>query len=267
MRDIQGTLRLCESLVNNPRIALLVDALTIYATVTEEEETEEGSDSEEEEESSPELPDGYWSSVAGALAQATNLRYLNWHITNGASANVAWTLDNCTFQLRGFHCDLNWDDHLVSFLNRQRKLGDLYLLDYNDIGDPSIPAASTSATEALPSISLEHHPTAFPDLSILECTFSEAAVAMIPRRPVVCLKTCFSRTKLDEKKEEATHLLSKIRQSTRPIRSLDLADSEYTATFSMELLNLIVSSRATSSELRYLGTLFLPISGAQVSGD
>lgn len=265
MRDIQGTLRLCESLVNSPRIALLVDALTVYATAVDEE-SEEGSDSEDEEESGPELPDGYWSSVAGALAQARNLRYLNLHITNGASASVAWTLEDCSFQLQGFHCDLNWDDRLVSFLSKQRKLRDLYLLDYSDVGDPSI-SASTSTAAAPSSISLQHHTTAFPDLSILECTFSEAAAAMIPQRPVTRLKTCFSRTKLDEKKEEAENLLSKIRQSTSPIRSLDLADSEYTATFSMDLLSLIVSSRATSSELRYLGTLSLPISGVQVSGD
>src|SRR5262249_19138436 len=159
MRDIQGTLRLCESLVNNPRIALLVDALTVYAAVTEEEAADEGSDSEEEEESSHELPDGYWSSIAGALTQTTNLRYLNLHITNTASANVAWTLDNCTFQLQSFHCDLDWDNRLVSFLNRQRKLSDLYLLDYSDLGGPSTPTSS-SITQAPQALSLQLHPTA-----------------------------------------------------------------------------------------------------------
>ncbi|XP_006457658.1 hypothetical protein AGABI2DRAFT_189104 [Agaricus bisporus var. bisporus H97] len=265
MGDIQGTLQLCKSLANNHRIALLVYALTLYAAVTEEE-SEESSDFEGEEESCHELPDEYWSSVAGALAQATNLRYLNMHITSNTSANVAWTLDNCTFQLQGFHCDLSWNDHLVSFLNRQRKLSDLYLLDYSDVGDPLAPTSSpstTATTQALSTSSLSLDPTAFPHLSILECTFSEAALAMIPQRPVTRLKTCFSRTRLEEKKEEATILLSKVRQSTRYIRSLDIGDSEYTTAFSMELLSLITSSPATSSELRYLGTLFLPISGTQ----
>lgn len=262
MRNVQETLLLCNTLSNTPRIALLVDALTIYATAGEEVVTED-SDSEEEEESSHELPDGYWSSVARALEQTTNLRYLNMHITNSASANVAWTLDNCTFQLKGFHCDLNWDNHLVSFLNKQTKLNDLYLLDYIDLGDPSTSAAQALATESLTSL----HPSAFPDLSTLECTFSEAAAVITPSRPITRLKTCFSRTQLPEKRAEMTLLLSKIRQSTRPIRSLDLADSKYTTSFSMELLSSIVNSRATSSELRYLGTLVLPISGREVSGD
>ncbi|KAF9448780.1 hypothetical protein P691DRAFT_800280 [Macrolepiota fuliginosa MF-IS2] len=258
MRNFRESFLLSRTLSTTKRIASLVDALTIYTTA-EDEAVSEDSDSEEEE-SNHDLPDEYWGYIAQALEHTTNLRYLNMHVANSANANAAWTLDNCSFQLKGFHCDLNWDKHLVSFLNKQVKLNDLYLLDYVDVSGPSTPTTSAPNPEESSASLL---PSAFPNLSTLECTFSEAAVVIVPHRPITRLKICFSRTQLPEKREEMTLLMSKIRQSTRSLRSLDIADSEYTTSFSMELLSSIVNSRATSSELRYLGTLVLPISGRE----
>ncbi|KAJ3575503.1 hypothetical protein NP233_g1059 [Leucocoprinus birnbaumii] len=265
MRNVQETLLLCRTLSDTARIADLVDALTVYALAEAEASGSEEGDSDDEETASgsQELPQNYWSCIARALEQAKNLRYLNIHIADNSNAGAAWVLGKCTFQLRGFHCDLNWDNHLVSFLNKQTDLNDLYLLDYLNPSNVLTPAVEGPTTSPSPRLSS----TSFPLLSTLECTFSEAAVAITPGRPITRLKTCFSRTRLDEKRAEMTELLAKVRESSRPLRALDIADSEYTTTFSMELLSLIVASRATSLELRYLGTLVLPISGREVSGD
>ncbi|KAF5360522.1 hypothetical protein D9756_004507 [Leucocoprinus leucothites] len=259
MRNVQETLLLCRTLSYTARIAALVDALTIYTAAEVDSSLEESGSSDEESEPPQELPHNYWSCVARALEQTINLQYLNIHIANSTNADAAWALSKCTFQLRGFHCDLNWDNHLISFLNKQTDLDDLYLLDYIDSGNASTPASEGTPSNRPPSLSS----AAFPHLSTLECTFSEAAIAITPGRPITRLKTCFSRTRVDEKRTELTELLTKVRQSSRSLRALDIADSEYTTSFSMELLSSIVASRATSSELRYLGTLVLPISGRE----
>lgn len=260
MRDIHETLLLCRTISNSAHIAPLVDALTIYAT-GEGETVAQDSDSEQEEHPTYELPDDYWDAIASALEQVTSLRYLNVHITNSANASAAWALEKCTFQLRGFHCDFNWDHHLISFLNKQTMLNDLYLLDYVGGGNLATGAEAPDTPPVSPPLAA----SALPALSTLECTFSEAAVVVVPRRPIERLKTCFSCTHVPEKREEMNLLMSKIRQSTRSLRSLDIGDSEYTVAFSMEILSSIVSSRTASLELKYLGTLVLPISGREVS--
>jgi len=58
-------------------------------------------------------------------------------------------------------------------------------------------------------------------------------------------------------------LFSNLKLSTRPLRSLDIADATYSETFSMELLSCIVRTSTTTSELRYVGTLVLPIMGQE----
>lgn len=130
-------------------------------------------------------------------------------------------------------------------------------MDYNDFNAPTPTAVSPSPPVSLNTGSL-------PNLSTLECTFTEAAGGLVPGRPVTHLKNCFSRSQLAEKREELSFLFSKLKQSTRPLRSLDIADSSYNESFSMELLAIIVATPQTSSDLRYLGTLVLPIGGREV---
>lgn len=266
MRDVPKTLLLCRTLSSTPRISAFVDALTLY-TMDEEVTSADSSNSERGSDSAQEFPHNFWSCIAHALENMINLRYLSIHVADSANANVAWMLSKCTFQLRVFHCDLSWDSHLISFLNRQTDLIDLYILDYLDTKNLDATTITEKNAESLPRLPHSLSSAAFPRLSTLECTFAEAAMAITPGRPLMCLKTCFSRTKLDEKRAEMTQFLTRIRRSTCPLRALDIADSRYTTVFSMELLTSIVASRVTSLELRYLGTLVLPISGRQVSGD
>lgn len=262
MRDVPKTLLLCCTLSNTPRISALVDALTLHA-MTEEGASADSSSSDGESGPAQEFPRNYWSCVAQALEKTINLRYLSIHVTDSTNANAAWMLNKCTFQLRSFHCDLNWDDHLISFLNKQTDLIDLYILDYLDTRNTNAATVTEKNAAGLPH-SLSS--AALPRLSKLECTFSEAAMAITPGRPVTCLKTCFSRTQVDEKRVEMAQFLTRVCRSTCLLRALDIADSRYTAAFSMEFLSSIVASRATSLELRYLGTLVLPISGREVNG-
>lgn len=259
MRDVRDTISLCNTLTRQPRIAVLVDALTIFLSDDNSDSDDDESESQTEaEEERPPLPDDYWSSVAGALAKMTRLRYLNIHVNNNMDKATAWILNDCTFHLRRFHCDLDWDQHLVAFLNTQTDLDDLYIIDYNE-------TSSVTPTNVAPSPSLFLDDHSLPNLSTLECTFSEAAIAIVPGRPITHLKTCFSRSEISEKRTEMDLLFSKIKLSTRPIRSLDIADSSYNETFSMELLSTIVHTNATTtSDLRYLGTLVLPILGKEV---
>lgn len=256
MRDIPKTLLLCRTLSNTPRISALVDALTLHA-MAEEGASADSSSSDGESGPAQEFP---WSCVAQALEKTINLRYLSIHVTDSTNANAAWMLNKCTFQLRSFHCDLNWDDHLISFLNKQTDLIDLYILDYLDTRNTNAATVTEKNAAGLPH-SLSS--AALPRLSKLECTFFEAAMAITPGRPVMCLKTCFSRTQVDEKRVEMAQFLTRVCRSTCLLRALDIADSRYTAAFSMEFLSSIVASRATSLELRYLGTLVLPISGRE----
>ncbi|KAG5220360.1 MAPKK kinase [Salix suchowensis] len=235
LRDVHSTISLCGLLAREPRLATLVDALTISFSGAQEggsddDSSESGSD-EEEASSQPPSASEYWAAVAPALRQTVRLR---------------------------FHCDLDWDTHLVSFLNTQPDLDDLYILDYKDPNHA--PQHTVSSTDS----PIRLLPSALPKLSTLECTFSEAAVALVPGRPVTHLKSCFSRTRLEEKQAEVSLLFSKIKLSTRRLKALDIADASYTETFSMTLLQHVIRTRATVTELRYLGTLVLPIGGQEV---
>ncbi|KAI0783468.1 hypothetical protein C8Q75DRAFT_435166 [Abortiporus biennis] len=239
LRDPEDTISICRILSTTPRVACLVDALSIAAT-------EEASDSEESVEA---LPDDYWDTVAAALRRMTRLRFLTVHLEGASDASMAWILDGCTFQLRNFHCDFTWDNHLLTFLNGQTQLCDLYIIDFKE---------NTSDDNASP---FDIH--SLPKLSILECTFTEAVTALVPNRPVVRVKTCFSKSGLEDKREEMKDLLAKLRLSRKHIRSLDLADASYNPDFSLELLAAVVNTFSTSNYLRYLGTLVLPIDGRE----
>jgi len=200
--------------------------------------------------STPSMPPDYWDHVASALRCTTRLRYLSINVDGGGDTAQAWILNNCTFQLRTFHCELSWDTHLQTFLNTQRQLSDLYILDYK------IDDSTTTTTSPIDSHSL-------PKLSILECTFMEAAMALAPGRPITKLKTCFSKSRLDEKRTEMKELFTTLRRARRHLRALDIADSSYTSEFSMELLTTTVNNFANSNHLRYIGTLALPIEGRE----
>jgi len=257
MRNAHEAITICSTLASRGRLAMHVDALTII--LSEQEENSESEDEDEDEdEGVSELSRTYWSSVARALEQTKNLRYLNIHISNGFTTSSAWILNATTFLLRRFHCDLDWDENLVAFLNRQINLDDLYIIDYNELQKPDTPTPDSPNPAP---ISLESH--SLPNLATLECTFMEAALVTLPGRPITHLKTCFSRSEINDKRAEVSSLLSKIKLSTRSLRALDIADSSYTEAFSMELLASIVNTKATNTDLRYLGTLVLPISGRE----
>ncbi|KAJ7651925.1 hypothetical protein B0H17DRAFT_958106 [Mycena rosella] len=264
----------------------------------EDGDSQDSASEEKEEQSAPAGPsagaiepgasiDGYWAAVAGALRNATRLRHLTIDIADPADAGTAWVLDECVFQLRTFYCDFDWDEALRAFLATQHQLHDLSLRDYRELAldapDDGQPADTHDTTE--PSHTLESdippathdtisiHTTlpqpipapapALPQLDTLECTFSEAAVALIPGRPLARLKTCFSRPDLAGKRAELAALLAALRISARPLRALDLADAAYTEAGAMELLHRISHTPATARELRYLGTLVLPVGGAR----
>lgn len=251
LSNIEGTMSLCRTLSNQSRVAAYVDALTIHAST----DPQSASDSHENgsNTSSVELPEDYWPVLSLALRNVSRLRYFNIYISGRVATSNAWILDGCTFQLRSFHCDLDWDEHLLMFLNLQAKLLDLYIPDYyrpNDspTNDPSQESASLLSTS-------------LPRLSVLECTFVNAAITIIPGRPLKRVKTCFSSEDLEQKQEEMTSLSSALRQSTVQLRSLDIADSIYVGAFSITILAELAKS---ASKLRYLGTLALPVDGNEV---
>lgn len=253
----EETLILLQTLSNNAHLSELVIAVTVF--LEEEEEEEEHTSSEDDNSVTGALdnvfiPDSFWSTIANVLKTTKNLRYLHVHLNNAVNPALAWILRGCTFQLRKFHCEFNWDDDLVDFLYSQKILEDLHLSDYRE-------------TPKMEGIHRGHtlKPLPLPSLSCLECTFSEAAMKIIPERPITHLKTCFSHSDLGEKRDEMYDLLGKMAQSRKNFRSIDLADSSYTEQFSSELLAAITVKRQLISELRYLGTLVLPINGHEVS--
>ncbi|KAJ7599843.1 hypothetical protein C8J56DRAFT_1072468 [Mycena floridula] len=234
------------------------------------------------------LPNDYWKTISLALQRTNRLRYLNIHLIGNYSTSVAWIFNGCLFRLRGFHCDLDWDPDLVRFLNSQDELEDLYIADFKE--SSSSPVVSPMSTEssspppdspispdsdisspepeqAIQPSPFHISPQGLARLRILECTFTEAAVHLVPSRPVTFLKTCFSRTILEEKRVEMRSLLDIIRLGSNPgsLEGLDLADAIYTEAFSMELLEGLVAtisvSRRRPPSLRYLGTMVLPIGG------
>ena len=247
IRNDEGTMLLCKTLTASPRLAVHVDALTVY--LLDEDDSDDDDDSDTQEQSPPTSTID-WVAVAGALQRTTRLRYFNVHI-GSCTTSTAWVLGGCTFQLQKFHCDFTWDSKLVAFLDTQMELEDLYIVDYQDFKN-STSQASLSAR-------------AFHKLSMLECTFSEAAMALVPGRPITHLKTCFSRTETIAKLEEMCDLLLKVALSTRALRSIDIADASYTDTFSSEFLSAIVSMGSAVAELQHLGTLVLPVEGRKVS--
>ncbi|KAI0369412.1 hypothetical protein BV20DRAFT_1020809 [Pilatotrama ljubarskyi] len=237
LKEYDLTITVCRLLARSPRLAGLVVALSVYAQ-------EEDSDDVSEE---SELPDDYWNALADALRSVTRLRFLNFHFSGGGQTDKAWILDGCMFQLRTFHCDLAWDASLQSFLATQSRLSDLYLADYQSLA--IAPPISTSVF--------------LPRLSVLECTFSEAAAALVPDRPVCRVKTCFTHSRLEEKRTELQIVVASLRQSKRRLRALDIADSSYNADFSLELLSHVTSHQSLCTDLRYIGTLVLPVAGQQ----
>ncbi|KAF8892778.1 hypothetical protein CPB84DRAFT_1816214 [Gymnopilus junonius] len=261
MRNDEETTILCHTLFDSPRLAALVDALTISLSEDDNDSDNDDDEDDESDDERSERPDMDWLGVAHALERTVNLRYLNAHINDGSSTAVSWILNKCTFQLQRFHCDFDWDHNLVRFFDSQSKLEDLYIQDFKEDTDPIHDPSGTTLSP--PATSLTLGVESIPKLSTLECTFSEAAMALVPGRPITHLKTCFSRTEINEKRNEMHELLSKVGQSTRPLRSLDIADSSYAEPFSTELLAAIANKRSLLSELRHLGAFVLPIDGRE----
>ena len=106
-----------------------------------------------------------------------------------------------------------------------------------------------------------------PKLAVLECTFSEAARSLVPGRPVVRVKTCFTHSKLEEKREELRAIVAALRRSRKRLRALDIADSSYTPEFTLELLASLTADGVLCADLRYVGTLVFPVDGRQVGQD
>ncbi|EAU80908.2 hypothetical protein CC1G_03084 [Coprinopsis cinerea okayama7 len=252
---------LCVTLANSPRLASLVESLTL--SPVEDEEHGHSYEDGDEDSSLHELPDEYWLWISKALANTTRLLDLEIHSQIGPTSACSWIYPKPpVFQLRSLHCDFDWDDDLVTFLNSQHDLEDLYILDFK----PLIPSTATNddtSSSTTSSKSMTIHDTAMPSLTTLECTFSEAADAIVPHRPISRLKTCFSKTEPSAKQAELTRLITTLAQSTRSLRSLDIADSSYNEPFTMSLLKTIVGNPVTSTSLRYLGTLVLPVSGQE----
>lgn len=244
------TISVCRLLACTPRVAGLVVALSVF---NQGEESGDESGSEDDDAQLPDADadadaDAYWSALAGALRNTSRLRFLSFYFSDGGQTEKAWILDGCTFQLRTFHCDLAWDTHLQNFLATQIRLSDLYLADFQSLA--IAPPISTSSF--------------LPKLTVLECTFSEAAAALVPDRPVCRVKTCFTHSRLEEKRTELQIIAASLRQSKKRLRALDIADSSYTPEFSLELLSHITHEPALCAELRYIGTLVLPVGGPQV---
>ena len=256
--DVRGydrTIAVCDVLRRTPRVSMLVVALSVYG-----EEDESGDDDEEEDEdeaeSEPEPENDHWQVLHQALVHTTRLRFLNLYFTSGDQPDKAWILDNCTFQLKTFHSDLIWDDHLAAFLSTQSRLCNLFLADYRE------PAAEEMAPPILPASA-----AFLPKLAVLECTFSEAARSLVPGRPVVRVKTCFTHSKLEEKREELRAIVAALRRSRKRLRALDIADSSYTPEFTLELLASLTADGVLCADLRYVGTLVFPVDGRQVGQD
>ncbi|KAI1789983.1 hypothetical protein LXA43DRAFT_1062481 [Ganoderma leucocontextum] len=250
--DLRGpdrTISVCDVLRGTPRVAILVVALSVYG---EEGENEDEDEDEDEDESEFEPEGDYWEILHQALLRITRLRFLNLYFTSGDQPDKAWILDGCTFQLKTFHSDLFWDDHLAAFLSAQSRLCNLFLADYRE------PTPEEMAPPILPSSA-----AFLPKLAILECTFSEAAVSLVPGRPVVRVKTCFTHSKLEEKREELRAIVAALRRSRKRLRALDIADSSYTPDFTLELLSALTSDGTFCSDLRYVGTLVFPVDGRQ----
>lgn len=152
---------------------------------------------------------------------------------------------------------MTWDLDLSSFLNTQDHLRDLYLADYVAPA-PDNPALDESGSGSLllSSNNARIRPGSLPMLSTLECSFIDAIQTLVPGRPVVRIKTCFSRDDVRGKTEELRRLSATLRRASARVRSLDLGDASYTEEFSLTVLGALVRYLP---DLRYFGTLVLPV--------
>ena len=145
LRGYEPTMKMCRLLASTPRLSAVVDALSIFVTDNDDDSDSESDDSESSEESEKEnvsVPRGYWEAVAAALRQMAKLRFLSIYFDHIDDTAQAWVLGCCTFQLRTFHCDFEWDAHLCAFLDTQSDLSDLFLADFR----PDCPKRSTTTT-------------------------------------------------------------------------------------------------------------------------
>ncbi|KAJ3760168.1 hypothetical protein EV360DRAFT_40392 [Lentinula raphanica] len=301
MHEPERTKQLCKTLAGPSKVAELVEALTISIEEDERQEEEEEQEHEEEEgeeeeegqddEEEREEEEGQSTQNTDSHSESMNmtkLRHLSIVIdgtlSSPYSGHLAWILNDCSFKLKSFHSDMRWDEDMVRFLDMQYEIEDLYIGDY-EAGQEHNPeeggatettkqskhpapshtlTAGPFAPRSPPSLSLS--PSALPHLHTLECTFSEAAIAIVPGRPVSRLKTCFSRTDPAEKREEMNALFEALGfASTGGNRggwyALDIADAEYEEDFAMDLLKTVVN--LSLGTLRYLGTLVLPVGGRE----
>ncbi|KAI9507775.1 hypothetical protein F5148DRAFT_1202164 [Russula earlei] len=250
MRETANTIVLCGVLADQPRLSRLVTALAIHLNEYEEQQGDDEGDLQEQQ-----SPFHYWTSLSTALRNTTRLRSLRIYLNSGTPINNAWILNNCSFQLHTFHCDLAWDSHLVYFLSTQRELTDLHISDFDD----DVPANISLSTRSLKQA------YTLPGLSILDCTFTEAAGVLVPGRPVTHVKTCLSSPNHETRRVELALLLADLRLSTQPIYSLTVADESYSASFSLELLSSVIKAFGPTPQLRYVGPLALPVDGSEVS--
>jgi hypothetical protein len=224
-QDSPATIPLCDSLFYHARVARFVETITII--VSEER-----------------VDNKYWSVVAKALRRTTQLRFLNVIAVGISFIRLSWILSGCTFRLRGLRSDLQWDPGLEDFLSKQSRLRNVSLAHY---------------------VHNRSHSSCFmPNLSIFESLSAEAAIDLIPRRPVSRVKTRFSRAQPSRKRDELARLCTSLQQSTQPILSLEIIDIAPTEAFTLETLSYIVASFVRSIYLQYLGTLMLPVRGIEV---
>ncbi|KAJ3851010.1 hypothetical protein EV368DRAFT_44076 [Lentinula lateritia] len=265
MRERERTERVCRTLGGGERVARLVEALTV---AVEEEGEGEGDGVSDTEETQPEERDEsmelaaetetLWRAISAALKNMTGLRHLSIIIdgtrSSAYSGRLGWILGGCGFRLKSFHSDMRWDEDLVRFLNVQDGIEDLYIGDFDyDEREEGVEQRSGRLTLSA---------AALPRLITLECTFSEAAVAIVPGRPVARLKTCFSRTDGEGKRGEMRGLFEGLGKALARggWYALDIADAEYEEGFAMEAAGGSLSLKGT---LRYLGTLVLPVGGRE----
>ncbi|KAF7296708.1 hypothetical protein HMN09_01079900 [Mycena chlorophos] len=272
----------CRILAVRSELAWLVRSMTVIglrdtgkarvAESDDDDEEDEKSDSipQGEETSEPEaeespLPSPFWTILSQALANTIRLRNLTIDIPSPTSPAVGygWILGatDCSFRLHTFRCDFDWDASLVAFLETQSDLHDLYIRDYRDLALLPV-APSPSATKSTRLL--------LPSLATLECTFSEAAVLLAPHRSLRRLKTAFSTPPhLSNRGPELRSLVAALRASAGPLVALDVGDASEPETAqeaeeaSMQLLSRVAHARAgtMAKELRYLGTLILPVAG------
>ncbi|KAJ3773649.1 hypothetical protein FB446DRAFT_641300 [Lentinula raphanica] len=228
-----------------------------------------------------------WPVISDALKNMTKLRHLSIVIdgtlSSPYSGHLAWILNDCSFKLKSFHSDMRWDEDMVRFLDMQYEIEDLYIGDY-EAGQEHNPeeggatettkqskhpapshtlTAGPFAPRSPPSLSLS--PSALPHLHTLECTFSEAAIAIVPGRPVSRLKTCFSRTDPAEKREEMNALFEALGKALVPgrTRSSHRPDTEGSRSNRTTVSTTFTGNVTMKGTLRYLGTLVLPVGGRE----